>query len=117
MTVGGSMRQTMRPAGVLMKGDDRKDIAANQHGQDDAGRFARAEELGHDEHIDEARAGKAALGKADAKRREDRERPLERGEVREHAAAARLSIRRRAGKRKCRDYWGEWHFAGRAPRT
>ena len=76
MAVGGSMRRIDRPAGVLVKGDDREDIAADEHGQDDAGRFARAEEVRHDEDIDEAGAGKSALGKADAKRRQHCEKPL-----------------------------------------
>ena len=85
-----------------MKGDDGKDIAADQHGQDDAGRFARAEEFGHHQHIQQARAGEAAFGKADAKRRESREGPLDGGEMGKHCRAARLSIPGEAGKRNRR---------------
>jgi hypothetical protein len=68
---------------MLVVGEDREDVADEQHRQHDSRRVARAKQEGEDDDVHEAGAGKTRLGDPKAGRGDGRKQPLCEGEVRQ----------------------------------
>ena len=82
----------VNPSGVLMKDADGADVADEQHRQHDAGRFTRAEQEREDQDVHQAHAGEPGFANADPGRRDDREHPLRRTQVRHRDPGVRSLI-------------------------